>query len=177
MLIGAFAFGFDERGIVPYTKPAVSLVVNACRPRSSGRLRLRSADPLAAPRIEHSMFTDQEDLRRQIAGCRFARQILQSAAFSPHVIREFLPGPEVDTNAEWEETVRRTSFLGYHPIGTCRMGADQNAVVSPNLLVRGIAGLRIVDASIMPTHIAANTNAATLMIAEKAANMILRTSR
>ncbi|MBK6598963.1 MAG: GMC family oxidoreductase N-terminal domain-containing protein [Proteobacteria bacterium] len=174
LLFGPFAFGFDERGIVPYAKPAVSLVINACRPNAKGRVRLRSADPAAAPVIEHRMFTDSEDLRRQVAGGRLARQMLQSAAFRPYLLREFLPGNGVETDADWEQAIRRTSFLGYHPIGTCRMGVDDQAVVTPELIVRGVAGLRVVDASIMPTHIAANTNAATMMIAEKAAAMIRR---
>ncbi|HPF27959.1 MAG TPA: GMC family oxidoreductase N-terminal domain-containing protein [Steroidobacteraceae bacterium] len=174
MMFGPFAFGFDERGIVPYTKPAVSLVVNACRPRSSGRLRLRSSDAAAPPIIEHQMYTDAEDLRRQIAGCRMARRILQSQAFKPYLLGEFLPGPAVASDEQLADSIRRTSFLGYHPIGTCRMGSDQNAVVSPSLEVHGVRGLRVVDASIMPTHIAANTNGATIMIAEKAADMITR---
>jgi choline dehydrogenase len=177
MLFGPFAFDFDERGIIPYTKPAVSFVVNACHPESRGRLRLRSADPRAAPVIEHALLDDAEDLRRQIAGCRIARQILQSPAFRPYVLREFLPGPAVEDDAAFAEHVRRTSFLGYHPVGTCRMGADDAAVVTPELRVRGIAGLRVADASIMPRQVAANTNAAAMMIGEKGADLLLAERR
>jgi choline dehydrogenase len=177
MLFGPFAFAFDERGIVPYTAPAVSLVVNTCRPVARGRIRLRSADPAAPPVIEHALLGEEEDLRRQIVACRFARRILESEAFRPYVLREFLPGSRVQTDEQWEEHVRRTTFLGYHPVGTCRMGADAGSVVTHALEVRGIAGLRVADASIMPRHIAANTNAAVLMIAEKAADLVLATRK
>jgi choline dehydrogenase len=171
-LFGPFAFAFDERGIVPYRKPAVSIVVNACHPVARGRVSLRSADPTASPRIEHALLNDAEDLRRQIAGCRIARRLLQSRAFAPYIIEEFLPGSAAQTDAAWLEHVRHTTFLGYHPVGTCRMGADADSVVDPQLRVRGVAGLRIADASIMPRQIAANTNAATLMIGEKAADLL-----
>ena len=177
MLFGPFAFNFDERGIVPNKKPAVSLVVNACRPNSRGRVRLRSADPHQHPLIEHALLDDAEDMRRQIAGCRLARRILQAAAFQPYIVREYLPGPQTETDAQWSDAIRRTTFLGYHPIGTCRMGSDPNAVVNSALRVNGVAGLRVVDASVMPSHIAANTNAATMMIAEKAADLILTARR
>jgi choline dehydrogenase len=88
-------------------------------------------------------------------------------------VREYLPGGEIASDAQWEDIVRRTSFLGYHPVGTCRMGIDAAAVVTPTLTVRGCEGLRVIDASVIPTPIAANTNAATMMIAEKGADMIL----
>jgi choline dehydrogenase len=177
MMFGPFAFSFDERGVIPYTKPSVSLVVNACYPRTRGRLSLRSRDPRDAPLIAHKLLGDEEDIRRQIAGCRFARRILRAPAFRQHLVREYLPGPAVDTDAQWEDSIRRTSFLGYHPVGTCRMGTDADAVVTPTLQVRGCAGLRVIDASVMPTPIAANTNAATMMIAEKGAEMILADRR
>jgi choline dehydrogenase len=176
-LFGPFAFSFDERGILPYSGPAVSIVVNTCRPRARGRLHLRSADPAAPPRIEHALLSDEDDLRRQIAGCRIARQLLSAPAFAPWVTGEYLPGPAVQSDAQWEEHVRRTTFLGYHPVGTCRMGIDDDAVVSPALDVRGVAGLSVADASVMPRQIAANTNAATMMIAEKASDLILARRR
>ncbi len=172
-LFGPFAFSFDERGIVPYTGPAVSIVVNTCRPMARGRLHLRSGDPAAAPRIEHSLLGNEDDMRRQIAGCRIARRLLGAAAFAPYVTGEFLPGPAVQTDEQWAAHVRRTTFLGYHPVGTCRMGVDADAVVTPELAVRGVEGLRVADASVMPRQIAANTNAATMMIAEKASDLIL----
>ena len=172
-LFGPFAFSFDERGILPYLGPAVSIVVNTCRPRARGSLHLRSADPAAPPRIEHALLSDADDLRRQVAGCRIARQLLSAPAFAPWGTREYLPGPGVDDDAQWEAHIRRTSFLGYHPVGTCRMGNDDDAVVTPELAVRGVDGLSVADASVMPRLIAANTNAATMMIAEKASDLLL----
>jgi choline dehydrogenase len=172
LLFGPFAFGVSEQGVVPYRHPAISCVVNACHPESHGELTLRDPNPQTAPLIRHAMFEHPEDMRRQIAGCRFARQLLAAAAFTPYATQEYLPGPGVETQEQWTQSVRSNSFLGYHPIGTCRMGQDNNAVVNPRLEVQGVSGLRVVDASVMPWHISANTNAATLMIAEKAAHMI-----
>ncbi len=172
-LFGPFAFSFDERGILPYAGPAVSIVVNTCRPRARGKLSLRNADPATPVRIAHALLADEDDLRRQVAGCRLARELLRASAFAPHVRGEYLPGPAIDDDAGWQEHIRRTSFLGYHPVGTCRMGVDAEAVVDPRLAVREVDALRVVDASVMPTLVSANTNAATMMIAEKAASMIL----
>ncbi len=177
LLFGPFAFDFDARGIIPYSRPAVSFVVNACHPLSRGRLSLRSADPAAAPRIAHSLLDAAEDLRRQVAGVRLARRLLQAPAFRPFVLREFLPGTDAQDDAALADHVRRTSFLGYHPVGTCRMGIDDAAVVDPQLRVQGIAGLRVADASIMPRQVAANTNAAAMMIGEKGAELLLAQRR
>jgi choline dehydrogenase len=174
-LFGPFAFSFDERGVVPYLGPAVSIVFKTCRPQGRGRLTLRSADPAAPVRIEHALLAHPDDLRRQIAGSRIARRILQAPAFAPFAPREYLPGPAIDDDEAWAEHIRRTSFLGYHPVGTCRMGSDEQAVVTPELQVRGVAGLRVADASIMPRLVSANTNAAAMMIGERAAEMMLRT--
>ena len=177
LLFGPFAFGYDERGVVPYLKPAVTIMANACHPVARGRLTIRCADPAAPPKIEHRLLDEPEDLRRQLAAARLARRLLQSAAFRPYVRREILPGPAVQTDLQWIEHLRRTSSLGYHPVGTCAMGTGPAAVVCPALKVRGVEKLRIADASIMPVLPAANTNAATLMIAEKAADLILANRR
>ena len=177
LLFGPFAFSFDEQGIRPYDGPAVSIVVNTCRPRARGRVRLRSADPIAPIRIEHELLADTDDLRRQIAGCRIARRLLESTAFRPWMRGEYLPGAEAQSDDQWIEHIRRTSFLGYHPVGTCRMGVDSGAVVTPRLALREIECVRVADASIMPRIVSANTNAATLMIGEKAAAMILEDRR
>ncbi len=178
-LFGPFAFSFDERGILPYDGPAVSIVVNTCRPQARGRLRLNPSDAAGNVRIEHELLSHPDDLRRQIAGCRIARDLLGAPAFEPWMRGEYLPGPAAQSDEEWTTHIRRTSFLGYHPVGTCRMGADANAVVTSRLSVRGVEGLRVADASIMPRIVSANTNAATMMIGEKASDMILedRTAR
>ena len=172
-LFGPFAFSFDERGILPYAGPAVSIVVNTCRPQARGRLRLDARDPAGAVRIEHELLSHPDDLRRQIAGCRIARDLLGANAFAPWMRGEYLPGPAAQTDDAWIEHIRRTSFLGYHPVGTCRMGSDARSVVTPRLALRGASGVRVADASVMPRIVSANTNAATLMIGEKAARMIL----
>ncbi len=174
MLFGPFAFSFDERGILPYAGPAVSIVVNTCRPRGRGQLTLRDANPASPIRISHQLLADEDDLNRQIAGCKIARRLLQADAFAPFMRGEYLPGPATLDDDGWRDHIRRTSFLGYHPVGTCRMGIDNDSVVDPRLKVRDVAGLRIADASIMPLIVSANTNAATLMIAEKASAMILK---
>jgi choline dehydrogenase len=176
-LFGPFAFAFDERGIIPYTKPAVSIVVNACHPKARGRVHLRTKDAATPPRIEHRLLEHPEDLRRQLAGCRIARRLLATHAFAPYVVQEYLPGTATQSDDEWLAHIRRTTFLGYHPVGTCRMGADDASVVTPELRARGVEGLRIADASIMPRQIAANTNAATMMIGERAADLILASRR
>ena len=172
-LFGPFAFSFDERGILPYGGPAVSIVVNTCRPQARGRVRLNPRDPAAAVRIEHELLSHPDDLRRQIAGCRIARDLLGAPAFEPWMRGEYLPGPAAQSDEDWAEHIRRTSFLGYHPVGTCRMGNDERSVVSPRLMLRGVDGVRVADASIMPRIVSANTNAASMMIGEKAAEMIL----
>ena len=177
MLFGPFAFDFDERGIIPYTKPAVSFVVNACHPEARGRLRLRSADPRAAPVIEHALLDEPRTCAARSPAAASPGGCCRARRFRPFVVREFLPGPGVEDDAAFAEHVRRTSFLGYHPVGTCRMGADAAAVVRPELRVRGVAGLRVADASIMPRQVAANTNAAAMMIGEKGAELLLAERR
>lgn len=173
-LFGPFAFSFDERGVIPYTGPAVSIVFNTCVPQARGKVSLTSADPLAPIRIEHRLLEHPQDLARQMAGARIARAILRSSEFAGFDCEEYLPGPSVgeDDTEAWTEHLRKTSFLGYHPVGTCRMGADAEAVVTPRLAVQGVGGLRVADASIMPRIVAANTHATTVMIAEKASDMI-----
>lgn len=176
-LFGPFAFSFDTQGIRPYAGPAVSIVFNTCRPATRGRVTLRSPDAEAPVRIEHRLLDHPDDLRRQLAGARLARRWLQTRAFAPHVRGEYLPGPAVSDDAGWIEHIRNTSFLGYHPVGTCRMGSDDAAVVSSRLAVHGVEGVRVADASIMPNIVSANTNAATLMIGERAAGFILEDRR
>jgi choline dehydrogenase len=173
VMFGPFAFSFTEAGIVPYLKPAVSAALNPTHPRNPGRVRLRSADPSDKLLIEHRLLASADDLAELTAGSRIMREVFRQPAFAPYVLRERLPGPEVVTDDEWADYLRRTVFLGYHPVGTCRMGTDADAVVAPDLRVRGVAGLRVADASVMPTLISANTNAATIMIGERASDLVL----
>lgn len=170
--LGPYAFSFDENGVIPYDRPAISAAVNIAYPKTRGTVSLKSSDPLTSPKISHALFENEDDLAKLIEGCKSVRKILSSPAFAPHRVAERLPGEDVQTDDEWADFLRQTAFLGYHPVGTCRMGSDDQSVVTPDLKVRGIEGLRIADASIMPDLISGNTNGTALMIGEKAADLI-----
>ncbi len=144
----------------------------ATQPESRGSVRLASADPLAAPLIAQNFLSSPKDWASLRAGFRIARQLAAEPAMAPHVAAEFFPGPQCQTDAEIDEHIRKTAITVHHPAGTCRMGTDAEAVTGPDLLVRGMAGLRIVDASVMPDLPCGNINAAVIMIAEKAADLI-----
>lgn len=139
---------------------------------SRGELTLRSTDPQAAPRIAPNYLADERDLAALIAGVKVARQIAQTAALRPFRGQEVLPGAANVTDADIAESIRNHAQTLYHPVGTCKMGGDPLAVVDAQLRVYGVSGLRVIDASIMPTIVNANTNAPTIMIAEKAADLI-----
>jgi choline dehydrogenase-like flavoprotein len=142
------------------------------RPKSVGSVFLESPDPMAPPGIDPNFLSDPEDLRVLIKGAKMTRAILEAPAMSKYRHQE-LYTKEGMTDAEWESHIRSRADTVYHPVGTCRMGVDDDAVVDPQLRVRGVEGLRVVDASVFPTLIGGNTNAPTIMIAEKAADMIL----
>lgn len=150
-----------------------SLRVCDLRPLSRGRLGLHSADPMADARIEASYLGEQRDLDNLVAAVKRGREIIHTPAFGPHRGREMEPGEAVRTDAEIAEFVREKAESIYHPVGTCKMGHDDMAVVDDRLRVHGLAGLRVIDASIMPTLVGGNTNAPTTAIAEKGAAMIL----
>jgi len=152
----------------------ISFVFYVNRPASRGRITLASADPLDQPLIDPMYLTDPADLPQFVAGIRLARTMLAAKPIGEILGRELGPGPEARSDDELGAYVReRGSGTIFHPVGTCRMGSDADAVVDPTLRVRGLEGLRVVDASVMPTLIGGNTNAPTIMIAEKAAAMIL----
>ena len=141
------------------------------RPHSIGEVFLESGDPLAPPGIDPRFLSDERDLKTLIEGAKLTRRILQGAALARYRDKEIYTQDGMD-DAEWERHIRSRADTVYHPVGTCKMGIDDMAVVDPQLRVRGLQGLRVVDASIMPTLIGGNTNAPTIMIAEKAADMI-----
>ena len=143
------------------------------RPLARGSVRLASADPLAPPRIDGNFLSERRDVARLVAGVRAMRQILAQRAFDPHRGEELSPGPAVQSDAELEDWVRRNAGSNFHPVGTCKMGRDPLAVVDPQLRVHGLQGLRVIDASIMPTLNGSNTNAPSTMIGEKGADLIL----
>jgi choline dehydrogenase len=156
--------------------PGHGFTVHACvlRPASRGTLTLRSARAADPPRIQPRYLSEPHDLEVLLEGMRISRDIIAAAPFARFRGRELFPGEGRSTRAELEATVRRKAETIYHPAGTCRMGRDDSAVVDPELRVQGIEGLRVVDASVMPRLVGGNTNAPTIMIAEKAADMILR---
>jgi choline dehydrogenase-like flavoprotein len=141
------------------------------RPRSVGEVFLQSADPLAAPGIDPRYLSDPDDLRVLIRGAKMTREILEAPALARFRRRELFT-VEGMSDADWERLIRARADTIYHPVGTCKMGVDEAAVVDPQLRVRGLMGLRVVDASVFPTLIGGNTNAPTIMVAEKAADLI-----
>lgn len=148
-----------------------SLHVCQLRPRSRGRIALASCDPRVPPSIDPKYLGHIDDMQTMLAGFRLARRIVEAPAFAPYRTRELFTS-EVHSDEEVCDAIRARAETIYHPVGTCRMGNDQAAVVDPELKVIGMQGLRVVDASIMPSLIGGNTNAPTIMIAEKAADMI-----
>jgi len=153
---------------------AYSLHVCVLRPKSRGTITLRSADALAPPVIQPDYCSDPADFEKLVAGFKQARAILAQPALAPHRLEELDPGPKVQGEEEIRAWIRANAETIYHPVGTCKMGMDEMAVVDPQLNVRGLRSLRVADASIMPTLIGGNTNAPTTMIAEKAASLILQ---
>lgn len=151
---------------------AYSLRIGPIRPASRGRIRLRSGSAFDAPLIDPGYLSAPSDLSAMVAGIRIARRILEQPAFAPYRDRELTPGPDMRSDAEIESFIRQSAGTVYHPVGTARMGADPLAVVDERLRVWGVDGLRVADASVMPTIPSGNTNAPTLMVAEKAADMI-----
>lgn len=135
-------------------------------PKSRGRISLCSPDPMAAPRIAANYLGHPDDLQVLMNGLKLARRITMAPALARHIARETLPGPAIATDAELEADIRARAETIYHPVGTCRMGLDQASVTDPQGRVRGVEGLRVIDASLMPEIIAGNTNAPTMMIAE-----------
>jgi choline dehydrogenase len=172
IMFGPFGFTITEQGAMPYPKPTVSACVSLMYPKTRGHLALTGADPRAPIRIEHRLLGDESDVAALIRGMKFMRRILAAEPFKPYSLGERVPGPSVQSDEEWLAFLKMAAFLGYHPVGTCRMGRDEAAVLAPDLRVRGVDRLRVADASIMPSLVAANTNAAAIMIGEKAADMI-----
>jgi len=167
----------NNRGVVPHPFPGFTISAVHLRPDARGSVRLKSPDPLAAPEIRFNFLRSRDDVAALTAGMRLARKITQQPTLAPYVAEELLPGAQVNSDAEFEAAIRKNGVSNLHPVGTCRMGADPAAVCDPRLRVNGIGGLRVVDASVMPTVPAGNTNAPTIMIAEKAADMILEDAR
>jgi choline dehydrogenase-like flavoprotein len=142
------------------------------RPKSRGRVFLTSADPMADPGIDPAFLSSPEDLELMVKGARLTRRILMDPALAPYRDQELFGVHDQMSDADWQTHIRTHADTIYHPVGTCKMGQDDMAVVDAGLKVHGVDGLRVVDASIMPTLVSGNTNAPTIMIAEKAAQII-----
>jgi choline dehydrogenase-like flavoprotein len=171
MLFGA-AYYFDN-GFRTYPNPAFTFGVSFLRPISEGSVRLRSSDPYAAPRINLGWLSDPSEMKAMVEAVRLAREISETGPLGKAAVVNIDPGPGVKTDDQLEAWVRAEVQHEYHPSCTCRMGSEHDSVLDEELRVRGVQGLRVVDASSMPRVVGANTNAATIMIAERASDLIL----
>jgi choline dehydrogenase len=170
----------DERNpkkLVLDERPGFSLGVVHQQPASRGSIHLASPDPYSAPTITANYLSEEEDVQAFLRGLRLARRVTQQPAFKPYYVKELRPGPLMESDSELTGYIRSTIFSSYHPVGTARMGADAMAVVDAQLRVHGVAGLRVADASVLPTIPASNTNAAAILAGEKAADFMLEEAK
>ncbi|MGN6606903.1 MAG: GMC family oxidoreductase, partial [Jatrophihabitans sp.] len=158
---------------IPDPRQALTIMSTLIYPQSRGTFRLASTDPLASPRIDPNYLDEQRDIDTLVAGMELIRETMAAHHIAGGVDCEIAPGPQYPTRESLTKEVLNRATTVYHPVGTCRMGVDERAVVDPQLRVRGIEGLRVADASIMPSITGGNTNAPSMMIGEKAAELIL----
>ena len=161
-----------------FTRPSehgYTIAVVLLKPRSRGFVALQSGDPDRPPRISMNLFSDRDghDMRTTVAGIQIARRIIEAPALAALSSGEIFPGTAATSDADLAASVRAEAQTIWHPVGTCRMGTDPMSVVDPGLRVHGIEGLRVIDASVMPTITRGHTHAPTVMIAEKGADMLL----
>ena len=175
--IGLVLYSTDKFGDTLHPFSGFTLLVRLLRPESRGTALLKSADPLAAPEIRPNYLSTRKDGDVLVAGMKVARRLVEAEPMRRFAKRAHDPDRAFTSDDEWLNYLRTRGGISFHPVGTCRMGGDAASVVDPRLRVRGIEGLRVVDASIMPTLISGNTNAPTIMIAEKGADMILEDAR
>ena len=173
VLFNVMPLSVDKPGDPLHGFSGFSASAAQCRPLSRGTVRLRSADPVAPPRIVSNYLTDPHDVRVIVAGLRILREIYRQPSFRDLVTgEEYLPGEKLRSDAELEQFARTKGGTVFHPTSTCRMGSDARAVVDPQLRVRGVERLRVIDASVMPAMVSTNTNAAAIMIGEKGAALV-----
>ena len=170
-------FSTDKMGEKLHAFSGFTASVCQLRPESRGSLRIRSADPATPPEIRINYLATEVDRTTNVEGLKILRRILWAPALRPYVVDEVDPGIKVTTDEQLLKYCRQRGSTIYHPTSTCRMGSDPLAVVDQRLRVRGIEGLRVIDASIMPDLVSGNTNAAIIMIAEKASDMVLQDAR
>lgn len=169
-----FGMGRSDKNRVRFVERCITLLANVSRVGSRGEIRLKSRNPRDAPAIFPNMLSDERDVQTLTAAGRLCRQLLKTRSLAPYVEEESAPGLRVQTDQEWEDYIRETTWSGAHQCGTCKMGLDTLAVVDPELRVRGIERLRIADASVMPAILSGNTNASCMMIGARAAELISR---
>ena len=163
----------DRNGVYAHDWPGFTVSPVHLRPEGRGRVSLKSPDPVAPPRIEFKFLETNHDIEAMLWGMRFARRLAGQPALKPWVAEEVQPGPDCTSDEDMIEDLRNRGVSNLHPVGTCRMGTGTDSVVDPRLEVRGIRGLRVADASIMPQVVGGNTNAPSIMIGEKCAAMVL----
>ena len=166
-------FSADKAGDPLHRFSGFSLAARMLRPESRGSVLIQSADPLRPPAIRPNYLATEKDCAVLLAGMKATRRLANTVALRRYIVREYDPGPSCASDADLLDFLRRRGGIAYHPVGTCRMGDGASSVVDERLHVRGVQGLRVVDASIMPTLVSGNTFAPTVMIAEKGAEMIL----
>jgi choline dehydrogenase len=164
----------NRDGIHPHPFPGITLSPVHLRPEGRGTVRAKSPDPLAPPDIRFNFLKSDYDMQALIFGIRTCRKIASQPALAPFIAEEIAPGTTAQSDAELADVVRASGVSNHHPVGSCRMGKEVDAVVDPRLRVYGVERLRVADASIIPAIIAGNTNAPSIMIGEKAAAMILQ---
>ena len=175
LLLNVMPLSVDKPGDPLHAFSGFSASAAQCRPLSRGNVEIRSSDPMQLPRVVSNYLTDPHDIRVLVSGLKILRDIYNQPAFRPLVTgEEYLPGNAVQTDAQLEHFARTRGGTVFHASGTCRMGSDSRAVVDAQLRVQGIERLRVIDASVMPAMVSTNTNAATMMIAEKGASLLVR---
>ena len=167
----------DRDGIIPHAWPGFMVTPVHLQPEGRGRVSLKSADPLAPPKIEFKFLETAYDVEAMLFGARLCRKLAEQPSLKPYIAEEIVPGPSVTSDEDLLADLRNRGVSNLHPVGTCRMGTGSDAVVDPRLRVHGIKGLRVADASIMPQVVGGNTNAPSIMIGEKAAAMVLEDAR
>lgn len=158
------------------TEPGMTMGVTGLRPTSKGSIHIESPDPRQQPAIRPNFLATQADQHALINGMKIVRHLVSQPAIAKFIDFEMSPGADVQTDEQWLHFARANGQTIYHPIGTCRMGSDEHAVVDPKLLVKGLSGLRVVDASVFPAMVSGNTQAAVMAVAERAADLILETN-
>jgi choline dehydrogenase-like flavoprotein len=167
-------FSADKPGGSLHPWPGMTASICQLRPESRGTLRIKSADPAAAPEIKLNYLSTEGDKHTMVQGLQLLRRIMGAQALKSHIVEERDPGPACSSDADLLAFIRARGTTIFHPTSTCRMGVDETAVVDPELRVKGVGRLRVADAAVMPTVVSGNTNAACIMIGEKCSDLILR---